>query len=381
MARRPWMRGSERRDRAIVTAGHLKFHRTAPSYLVAMYDTVPAQPAPRTDPMEDSDAKHDPVTEEALDWLLRITEAPQDPSLRAALAVWRAQSDAHDRAFRSVARMWRVSGGLPREASDVSARPRRTTTARTDRPWRSGWTRRRMAAGALAAGIAAIFLLTLAPALQYRLAADHATAIGELRTVMLADGSTLHLDADSAAAVDFKPSERAVTLLSGRAFFDVARVAGQPFTVTADGLVVTVRGTAFAVSAGRETLSVAVAEGKVEVTPKAGSAERVSLRPGDRLTLSRATGTVAVTKVLPDDVAAWRDGQLVVDGLTLREVAERIGHYHRGLILIPDGGLAARRITGVFNLDNPAAALKAAARTQSAQVTALTPYLLLVTPR
>jgi transmembrane sensor len=333
--------------------------------------------------MDNTDAEHDPIREEALDWLLRITEAPQDPSLRSALSAWRAQSHAHDRAFLSVARMWRVSGGLPREAVDVSARPlpRRTRTARNDGARPSGWTRRRTAAGALAAGIAAVLLLTLAPALQHRLAADHATGVGERRTVRLADGSALHLDADSAVAVDFRQSERAVTLLSGRAFFDVARAADRPFTVTADGLVVTVRGTGFAVSAGRDAISVAVAEGKVEAAPKAGDAQHVSLRPGDRLTLSRATGAVALTKVPPADVAAWRDGQLVVDGLTLREVAEQIGRYHRGLILIPDGGLAARRITGVFNLDNPVAALKAAARTQSAEVTELTPYLLLVAPR
>ena len=40
--------------------------------------------------------------------------------------------------------------------------------------------------------------------------------------------------------------------------------------------------------------------------------------------------------------------------------------------------LAERRITGVFNLDDPVGALRAAAGTQNARVTKVTPYLVIV---
>lgn len=320
-----------------------------------------------------NDPHDDPVREEAIDWLLKVEAAPDDRSLRAGLADWRAQSAAHERAYRSVARMWRVAGSVP--SGSMEARIAR----RTARPRRLS--PRRIAAAVAGLGIAACLLLAVAPRALVKLNADHATDTGERRAVALRDGSALFLDAESAVSVDFDSERRAVRLLSGQAYFDVARAAGRPFTVGTDALVVTVRGTGFAVRSEDASLSVTVAEGKVEVTPRAAPGRSVFLGPGDRLRLDRATGAIAMSRVSPKDVASWRDGQLVADGIPFNDLVERIGRYHPGMVLIPDDRLAARRITGVFNLGDPASALRAAADTQSARVTEITPYLLLIRPR
>ena len=315
--------------------------------------------------MPANQADDDPIREEAIDWLLRAEAAPEDPAVRAELAAWRARSAAHEAAYRRVARMWRLSGDLPADAL-ADRRPR---------------VRRPVALGGLAAALAAGVLFVLAPTLRLHLQADHVSGVGEIRALTLADGSRLHLDAESAVTVRFTPARREVGLLAGRAFFDVAHDAGRPFVVSAGGLRVTVTGTAFAVGAVRDTVTLAVRSGGVEARPGGSDTDAVRLRAGDRLTMARDTGAVARSRIRPSDVAAWREGQLVVDGMPLSAVVEEIDRYHRGLILIAGGDLDRRPVTGIFSLRDPVAALDAAAGALGARVTAVSPYLLVVTPR
>ena len=320
--------------------------------------------------MTGRDAEHDPIREEALDWLLKVEAAPDDEDLKSALAAWRGTSEQHERAYRSVARMWRLAGELaPDPARPAPERPQRVARSRRSRPM-----------AVAAAALAACLTIYAAPQILLYMEADHMTGVGELRKVRLEDGSTLHLDAESAVAVSFGPARRSVTLLAGQAYFDVVRTPSRPFQVAADGLSVTVKGTRFAVEAGRSSVSVAVKAGAVEVAPSRARRGLFRLAPGNRLRMARATGAVTRTEVSPADVASWRDGQLVVDGVPLAEVVERLDRHHRGVIWLHGAALAERRITGVFNLSDPVAALRAAASTQGARVRQLTPYLLVITP-
>ena len=304
--------------------------------------------------MTGSDAEHDPIREEALDWLLKVEAAPDDEDLKSALAAWRGTSEQHERAYRSVARMWRLAGDLaPDPARPAPERPQRVARSRRSRPM-----------AVAAAALAACLTIYAAPQILLYMEADHMTGVGELRKVRLEDGSTLHLDAESAVAVSFGPARRSVTLLAGQAYFDVVRTPSRPFQVAANGLSVTVKGTRFA----------------VEVAPSRARRSLFRLAPGNRLRMARATGAVTRTEVSPADVASWRDGQLVVDGVPLAEVVERLDRHHRGVIWLHGAALAERRITGVFNLSDPVAALRAAASTQGARVRQLTPYLLVITP-
>jgi transmembrane sensor len=139
-----------------------------------------------------------------------------------------------------------------------------------------------------------------------------------------------------------------------------------------------VTGTAFAVGNEPDGTALAVQSGAVTV---ALGREAVRLVAGDRLSVARATGAVARSTVTPADVARWRTGRLVVDGVPLAELVAQLRRHHRGLIWLNGAALAERRITGVFTLSDPVTALKAAAATQGAEVIALTPYLVIVTPR
>ena len=305
---------------------------------------------------------------EAVDWLVRLRAAPGDAVARAGLDAWLASSEEHRRAYRSVERVWRLTGELPLATSSPSGPvvdlPR---VRRLRRVWA-------LAATALAACLAVYFF----PALKLRLEADHLTSVAELRELTLEDGSIVHLDAASAIAVRYDRGRREVELLAGQAFFRVVSARDRPFVVVAENVAVTVKGTAFDVGSSREGVAVAVQSGTVEVMIAGGDRSMAStLTRGERLMVGRQ-GLVARSQVAPEDVASWREHRLVVDGATLGEVVEELGRHHRGAILLSNRGLADRRITGVFDLRRPLEALHTVARTQHGSVLEISPYLTIV---
>lgn len=314
--------------------------------------------------VDDSDS----LRSEAVDWLVRITAAPEDATARAGLEAWLASSEAHRRAYRGVERVWKLSGQLP--AAMPSSSPRVFDLSRVRRK-RRGW---QLTAAVLAACLALWFF----PSLKLHFQADHLTGVAELRELTLEDGSIVHLDAASAIAVRYDKGRRAVELLAGQAFFKVVSGRDRPFVVKAGNVAVTVRGTAFDVGSSRRGISVGVQAGTVEILVSGGDKNMVStLTRGERMVVGRQGGVVR-SQVAPGDVASWREHRLVVDGATLGEVVDELGRHHRGVILVTDSRLADSRITGVFDLRRPLEALHAVVRTQRGSVVEFSPYLTMV---
>ena len=319
---------------------------------------------------------------EAFDWLMRVQAAPGDSAMRAARDAWLAESEAHRNAYCSVERMWRVAGMLPLNYAEqvrggASAKPAATAHRLAARRGSRVWRNVGLAAVALATCLALVFL----PALQLRLAADHLTGVAELRDLTLEDGSTVHLDAGSAIAVRYGPARRDVRLLSGQALFEVVAARDRPFVVIVGDVTVTVTGTAFAVRSSADTVSVAVQSGTVEVALDRGRRPAATLTRGQQLDVDRASGRVATREVAPEDVAAWRERRLVVDGATLADVVDELGRHYDGVIVLRDRSLAGRRITGVFDLGRPIEALHAVVGTQHGSIVEITPYLIMLLAR
>ena len=203
-----------------------------------------------------------------------------------------------------------------------------------------------------AAGLAVWFSLAPPKAVD-KLLADHATAIGERRALTLADGSTMILDADSAADVSIDGGRREVVLRRGRAFFDVAKT-GAPFTVKAAQGEIRVVGTRFEVArVGDCAAVVTVEEGAVAVTPPAGGPQ--ALTPGTRL---RFNGKKAKPPETAErGVSAWRQGRLSFEDAPVREIVEEINRYHPARIMLLSDEAGKRRLSGSLPADNPAAAL------------------------
>jgi len=307
-------------------------------------------------------AGHDPALDVAFDWILDLKASPTDRDLRNAFEAWLAVP-AHAAAYREAEEVWELTALAPRAQPSLRLPPPiRSRAGRRALPW---------VGAALAASIACVAL----PGLRLALQADYRTDPAETRAVTLPDGSTMTLDGDSAAALDDGGKTRGVDLLAGRAYFEVAKNAQRAFVVSAGEVEVTVHGTAFDVLLSEKTVSVAVAEGSVSVEAVGQGA---NLHPGERALVDLVTGRITTDRVAPGSIAAWREGQLIVNGATIGEIIGELRRYHRGMIILPESSFAARRVAGIFDLRDPSAALQGLARAYGGHVVALTPYILVV---
>lgn len=344
----------------------------------------------------DDDLIPDPALEKASSWALRLQGAPDDSGLRAAVSAWIAESDVNARAWALTQKAWRLTGGAkaafahewpaaPPRQRPVPQRPLQETAA-TRRPplSRPSSSRppahRRAGIRAATLAFAACLLLVLAlPSIQLRLASDHRTEVGESRRLSLDDGSVVHLAPDSAIAVAFAAGARDVILLRGEAFFEVAPDRNRPFSVRAGDLDATVTGTSFDVGLTDRSFSVAVATGSVRVAQAGKPAESaVDLGPGQGVVVDRATGRTTDMSLAPSSVAAWRAGRLIVENARLTDVVETIGRYRAGGIVVASASLRGKRVTGVYDLNDPDGALRVLAAPYGGAVRAFTPYLLVL---
>lgn len=316
--------------------------------------------------VDSSTKEQDAAIERAMEWLLRREMAPRDAALERDFQHWLGQADANRKAYASVQLTWADLGKLPAKHPVDNVVPLPIRKSRAKR-WFA-------AATAL---VAACVLLVAFPVLHRHMLADHETGVAELREVVLPDGSTVHLDAGSAIAVDYEDAARRITLLSGQAFFQVTRDTQRPFSVAADEVSVVVTGTAFSVHRTTTTIDVAVQSGTVEVLHDGRRASE-PLTVGDRLVVDRKDKAVHRERVAPDMVAAWRMRKLVVHDTSFGDIVEAVGRYLPGVIFVGDPSLNRRTITGVFDLAQPIEALRTLAASQEASVTEITPYLVVV---
>ena len=118
-------------------------------------------------------------------------------------------------------------------------------------------------------------------------------------------------------------------------------------------------GTSFNVRLAGDGAEVAVATGIVQVA-NASEPPAVSLQlsRGDWARLG-GTGTVERGVVQTDEVAPWLHGQIVARDRPMADVVDELRRYYRGMIVVADDTLRGRRVTGVYNLADPKAALSA----------------------
>lgn len=174
------------------------------------------------------------------------------------------------------------------------------------------------------------------------------------QTLALADGSTVELNAHSRLQTDFRYGRRLVRLERGEAFFSVAKDLARPFVVETSLGTVRVTGTQFNVRLDSpETGDVTLVEGHVNFARPDGAAQ--SLEPGQQVTAEGAVRRLTDAQLL--GVTAWRQGRLVLDGLTLGEAAARFADYHgRGIVVAPE--VAGLRMGGSCQLDDLAGFLE-----------------------
>lgn len=180
--------------------------------------------------------------------------------------------------------------------------------------------------------------------------ADQHTALGESKTIALADGSTVVLDSGSALNVDFSVNLRRMQLVKGDIYIEtVADTAGwqRPFVVdTLEGRVRAL-GTRFSVSQHPERTQVAVFQDAVEILPIDAISSKQTLYAGQHVQFT--ANRIGPILRHNQDKPAWTQGFIVADDMPLSEFLLQLSRYRTGYITC-DPKIADLRIIGSYPL-------------------------------
>ena len=291
-------------------------------------------------------------------WLVYLYSGAATREGEKTFKAWLKADPVHGRSFARAEQLWRDLGFT--DGEDGAARINRLGPARRDgaalspkrtRPWTV----------AAAASLAATLMISIgvwrlafyAPVNEERFT----SAVGEIRTVTLADGSEVTLGGATAISTAFSKRRRDVELVRGGAYFDVVTDAARPFAVRAGGAEVTVVGTAFDLRRSMDGLRVSVAEGVVAV----GAAEktinmRSSSKPlrvsaGRQTTLSMTGAPGGLSDFDPASTFAWREGRLVYVDEPLSHVVAEVNRYRADKIRLAAPELGDIRITIALPID------------------------------
>lgn len=312
---------------------------------------------------------------EAADWLIRLAEAEAVETFEAFEA-WVTRSALNAEAWAEAGRVSQMiqTAVSAKTGATPAVRARRRVSDRTDAVRRRVAPRRRLIAG-LVASAAALFAVAAAPEAMLRLRSDYVTAAEELKTVRLADGSSMVLAPRSAAAVDYDSEERRVRLLRGAAYFEVARNPNRPFRVLSPRAEAAVLGTGFEVADTRDAGVVSVRHGRVRVTSRNGDLALLTAGQGVR---ANGRGEAEAFQTHPDNIAAWTRKRLIVDARPAAEVIDAVRPWYGGVILARGGRLETSQVTGVYDLSDPVGALIAVSRANDAYVQRISPWLIVI---
>ena len=299
----------------------------------------------------------DAMLEAAVIWLMRRREPGRGSEDGAAFRGWLQADPRHAAAIAMAERLWDAAALPAAAAAQVAQHP--PAAARPDRAVATSAGRPRQWALAATILLVAAAGAVWGPRLRDDLRADHRTATGERRTVELAEGSRITLNTGTALALDLDAEGRRARLFRGEAFFAVTREPARPFRVETPAGSVEVLGTRFNVRLADDRTIVTVVEGRVAALSRAGGMAQ-PIGAGQQSVIT-AAGASEATEADPDVATAWRRGQLVFYRAKLSDVADELGRYLGGRILLLTGGLGDRRITGAFDTSRPDAALDAIA--------------------
>ncbi|MDD0994733.1 FecR family protein [Pseudomonas sp. TNT2022 ID1044] len=318
-----------------------------------------------------SKARLDPVSEQAIDWMVRLRADTPNAALQERFNAWLDMDPAHAQAW---ARLHERLGGSFNTVRALDRRvPGQTEHARQLllQPHASRRDALRVIAGLGLIG-GGLWLGARSP-LGDSLLADLHTGRGQRENFNLADGSRLSLNADSAVDLHFDDQQRLVILRRGELIIQVAADPIRPLRVrTAQGEVRAL-GTRFLVAQEQDVTRVVVLEHSVRTRLFDGS-ER-DLQEGQAALLY--AGRIEPLGSDQRHRADWLSGRLNVLDDPLEKVVDALRPYSRGFVRVAPE-VRDLRVQGVFPLNDPERTLSALAETLPIRVDRYSPWLTLI---
>ena len=300
------------------------------------------------------------LMQQAARWHARLREPHdhplEDAARKQAFENWIGEHPDHKRAFEETKALWNAlalpAARLARDDRSRNAKMRKEAAPR----WR-------------AASLSAAAVALIAVAAVWRddaliiLQSDYRTGAGERQEIALMDGGRVTLNTRSAIAME----GRQARLLRGEAWFDITHGAGAPFHVDTEVGRVTVLGTRFGVRLTDDGAEVVLVEGLLDLSTPT---DRQALTAGFGAALTKS-GVSDPAAIDPLRITAWLRGQAVFENAPLKDVVAELNR-HRTVPILILGDLGERRVSGVFSLEDPDAAVRALEALLPGRVTGIT---------
>jgi transmembrane sensor len=212
------------------------------------------------------------------------------------------------------------------------------------------------------------------------------TRNGSKTNIILPDGSKVWLNAGSKLTYDkdFGETLRNVNL-TGEAYFDVVHNADKPFVIHTKAMDIKVLGTEFNVKSYPEesTTEASLIRGSIEVTLKDKRAEKIIMKPNEKLVVSNeispvAPATLPAAKKLRNTVpiislehlnyfsldstileTSWVNNRLVFEDESFEQVATRMARWYGVEFEFGNADIQRLRFTGNFKNETVDEAMKA----------------------
>lgn len=285
----------------------------------------------------------------AAQWAARLDRGPLSSGDQAALDAW-LQGDV--RRLGAYAKARAVAVHSQRAAALAGGDLSRA--AAQDAPQME---RRALLAASVAAGLVGGAGLLAA---YWRKAQSFDTQKGEVRTIALDDGSSMTLNTSSRASVRYGRDVREIVLTFGEVLFTVARDS-RPFVVQTAGTSIVAEAGKFVVRRlDQAPLQVLALDAAVQLQSRDAGPWR--MRPSRVVALEEGeVRESAVDAAAIERALAWRDMRIAFQNETLHTAVAEFARFSDVRIEIADPTVAALRITGLFQADDPAAFARAAA--------------------
>jgi transmembrane sensor len=168
---------------------------------------------------------------------------------------------------------------------------------------------------------------------------------GRNTKILLPDGSTVWLNANSTLEYASNFNAKREVKLSGEAFFDVKKKQGNQFIVKTEKLSIRVKGTRFNVRAYKgEESNTTLEEGKVELII-AGKTNAYAMTPGEQITVNNNEGKIIKKKVNPSNYSAWKEDVLVFENTPLADILAKLENRYKVKISLDENIAQRERLT------------------------------------
>jgi transmembrane sensor len=265
-----------------------------------------------------------------------LQDAARDPPMSIAALVELARSD-DDATVVDLVSTSSPGPGTSAASSVGSARPGK------------GW--RVWLATAAVAILSLVVLYAFWPTIasHWPVSKTYVTAHGKQQTWALPDGSTIHLDTDTAVSVRLSATERLIVLDRGQIAVTVRHDARRPFHVRAGAADAVAVGTEFDVYRMPASTTVTVLAGLVAVSVPEAANRAVRVGAGQRISVVEGLLPLAPSRANSREATAWLSGKIAFDRRPLGEVAAEFNRYNSVQFSIDDAQLRTMPISGSFD--------------------------------